>query len=225
MDSTGTYREPFLAKIRSDGNWVWVRNGAQASDAYFSHIEEEPSGKLVIAGMTTAFALGAEDMYCTTFSSDGWFSDGNVIGGYMDDYSTMHSFYEFDSTYLAIGTTKSFHTPMSGIILVQMNDTMHYDTTTRMVVVSALKNIKQQPLIVDVYPNPVSELISLRFDSPVSEKAIIRIIDINGKVVISRKISELSGIRKFDLSPLTKGIYILNLESKSYNFNKKITKL
>jgi len=223
MDSTN-FRKPFLVKIQRDGNWIWFRNGAQSSDANFSYIEEEPSGKLVIGGMTTAFSLAGQDMYNATFSADGWFFDGSNCGGYKDDFSVMNSYYEFDSTYLAIGTTKSYHAPMSGILLVQMNATMNYDTTTRMVVVSSLKNIEKKPLVVDVYPNPTIDFIHLKFDSPSIEKGIIRILDINGKEVLNQAFSNFSQVVKLDISQFASGIYILYFESKSYKFNTKISK-
>ena len=224
MDTTNSFRMPFLSKIQRDGNWVWFHNGAQATDALFSSIKEEPSGKLVIGGMTTAFSIGGEDMYNSTFSSDGWFFNGSVCGGFQDDFTVMNSFYESDSTYLAVGTTKSYQVPMSGILLLQMNAAMDYDTTTRMVVVSSLNHADKQPLIVDVYPNPTVDYTHLKFVSPFNETGFIRILDINGKEVLKQSFKSYSQEIKLDISQFTSGIYILNMESESYKFNTKIIK-
>lgn len=224
MDTTNTFREPFLAKISRDGNWVWIRNGAQASDAYFSYIEEESSGNLVIAGVTTAFGFFGESMYNAIFSPDGWYFDASTCGGYMDDNSVMNSFYDFDSTYLAVGTTKSFHVPMSGILLVQMNKAMNYDTTTRIIVVSHLEDMHKQPFIVDVFPNPTNDFIHLSFVSDINEEGIIRILDMKGKEVLNQVHPLGKREDRMDISHLAGGIYLLQMESKSYKFTTKIIK-
>jgi len=224
MDTTDTYREPFLAKISRDGNWVWIRNGAQPSDAYFSYIDDEPSGKLVIAGVCTAYGFGGESMYNATFRPEGWFFDASTCGGYMDDNSVMNTFYSFDSTYLAVGTTKSFHVPMSGILLVQMDTNLNYDTITRILVISGLKELAKQPLMIDVFPNPTNDFVHLHFVSSINEEGIIRILDLSGKVVLSQIHHGGLVDDKIDISRVSKGIYILQMESKSYKFSTKIIK-
>ncbi len=69
-----------------------------------------------------------------------------------------------------------------------------------------------------VYPNPGSDLINITLDIA---SADLDIIDLNGRVVISKKNSSLEGI---DISNISNGSYIIKLGTKSEIYTIKFVK-
>jgi flagellar hook assembly protein FlgD len=62
-----------------------------------------------------------------------------------------------------------------------------------------------------VYPNPSSGLININFKNPYGE-CVVEVMNGNGNVVYVEKISDVSaGIKTFDLSSLSDGIYFCRL--------------
>jgi hypothetical protein len=77
--------------------------------------------------------------------------------------------------------------------------------------------------IVKVYPNPFNQKLSISFENPVfGEKHEIMIKALDGRVVYKETLnSDIS----LDLSFLSKGIYLLVLTNRDFQYTKKIIKL
>ncbi|MDW5290818.1 T9SS type A sorting domain-containing protein [Formosa sp. PL04] len=71
-----------------------------------------------------------------------------------------------------------------------------------------------------VYPNPVSDIITIDFKS--SNTAKMQIIDYLGKTVISDEIQ--NGTKSIDLSHLSSGLYFIKVSDKQETFTRKIIK-
>jgi hypothetical protein len=78
-------------------------------------------------------------------------------------------------------------------------------------------------LIPKIYPNPFSQKLSISFENPVfGEKHEIMIKALDGRVVYEETLnSDIS----LDLSFLSKGIYLLVLTNRDFQYTKKIIKL
>jgi hypothetical protein len=101
-----------------------------------------------------------------------------------------------------------------GIKGTQINrDTTNVDDT----VTSAFREPGKLPL--KTYPNPASEKICFEWSSPGNEKAIVRIYDITGSLLLRRRINnkEWIDIRKFE-----PGIYPVSLNIKKQNYRGRI---
>ncbi len=70
---------------------------------------------------------------------------------------------------------------------------------------------------VRIYPNPTTDVITIEV-----ENAEIEIIDVNGKSILSSSVLEKGTI---DLSPLSKGIYMLKIKGTTTNKTVRIEKL
>lgn len=86
-------------------------------------------------------------------------------------------------------------------------------------VVNVADGIQEQNEIhASVFPNPVTDLITVSFNKSVS--GTIRITDLAGKTVYE---IAMNGVQKqIDLSFLSQGIYSINLSGDNVNWNKKI---
>lgn len=71
---------------------------------------------------------------------------------------------------------------------------------------------------IKLYPNPTSESFCI---SGFEEYASLRLTDISGKMILSKQVSNNEII---SISPLPKGIYIVELITKKGVFNKKLLK-
>ena len=71
--------------------------------------------------------------------------------------------------------------------------------------------------VVSVYPNPAQDQVTVAYSSSNSETCIIRLLDMTGRNVkeVHPQVNEGSNEFKVNLSDLSKGIYLLQLESPS----------
>ncbi|MDP2175609.1 MAG: T9SS type A sorting domain-containing protein [Bacteroidota bacterium] len=89
-------------------------------------------------------------------------------------------------------------------------------------------NKKSIPSI-SAYPNPAQENVVLKFDSPIQETLIIKVMDLNGKIIFTQSYEVINGSNQFELntSNIKSGVYIVTTEptKPSTNSNKGILKL
>jgi len=77
-----------------------------------------------------------------------------------------------------------------------------------------------------VYPNPFNDNFTISLDSNNSDPVFITVYDITGRVVINKKINNISATfnKEFDFSALATGMYILNVRRGIAKASKKIIK-
>ena len=68
---------------------------------------------------------------------------------------------------------------------------------------------------VTVYPNPATDFITLKFNTEEAENVAVKVVDVTGKQVYSEQINHAGGEfqRQFNISDLSEGFYIMNLET------------
>lgn len=76
-------------------------------------------------------------------------------------------------------------------------------------VVAAVDDTLKSDFEVRVFPNPTSEVIDLRVTGKTSQTLTYELIDLQGKVLLSRSISDLSG--QINVSGLSQNIYLLKV--------------
>lgn len=77
----------------------------------------------------------------------------------------------------------------------------------------------------EVYPNPFTSTLNIKVRS-INEKLVFSIVDLQGRIVLERRIDATSGKQEFEIptSELPKGIYIAKLMSNNSVFSIKIIK-
>ena len=75
-----------------------------------------------------------------------------------------------------------------------------------------------------VYPNPVTNELNIRFDIEKSNTLTVRLVNMNGQIVREEKAQGFSGEYKssFDLSNEAKGVYVLSIISDKGKVDKKV---
>ena len=76
-------------------------------------------------------------------------------------------------------------------------------------------------------PNPVQDIMKLSVDADKADKGTIIVTDMSGKQVISRVVNVISGINKLDMdmSTLSKGSYIIQVQLSDTRIVKKFNKM
>jgi len=72
-----------------------------------------------------------------------------------------------------------------------------------------------------VYPNPVAALLKIDFDSQTGQQVTVRVIDLQGQVVITKKQLAIYGKNtiELNLSALANGIYLIKTTENNINYN------
>ncbi|HMR89514.1 MAG TPA: T9SS type A sorting domain-containing protein, partial [Saprospiraceae bacterium] len=74
----------------------------------------------------------------------------------------------------------------------------------------------------EIFPNPTSNFINLDFSQ--SANGVVKIIDLTGQIVYRRMVKEANNIQ-IDLDGLSKGIYIINIQTEQNQISKTFSKL
>ena len=90
--------------------------------------------------------------------------------------------------------------------------------------ITITQNVGTQELLnkanVTVYPNPTSGMLNVKLSGYKSEVITLNVLNTSGQVVLTDEI--LSGSSKFDLSHLSKGLYIVELRNGSTTSRTKV---
>lgn len=77
---------------------------------------------------------------------------------------------------------------------------------------------------INVYPNPVTDQVSIAFDDLSVSEVNLQVIDVLGTVVYSQKISSVKNVETIDLEALTTGVYFIQLNANDSRFTQRIIK-
>lgn len=95
---------------------------------------------------------------------------------------------------------------------------------------AGIKEINIEINFCSIYPNPTNQNLVIdinnSFIHKLDDEIILTVFSIDGKLVKSDKLkkNELQNINKFNIESLSKGLYLLNVSSGSYNQNIKFIK-
>ncbi len=78
----------------------------------------------------------------------------------------------------------------------------------------------------EVYPNPANDLVNISYQSDDKELIKVSLIDYSGKLIYIQKIQVGSGMNNYslDVSKFAPGVYMLNIQSKNGNVQRKLIK-
>ncbi len=80
---------------------------------------------------------------------------------------------------------------------------------------------------VKVFPNPTTDFVLHQYESKTSQEAFLEVVDVEGRVVMSKKISLISGENRnmLDIHELAAGNYIINLKGKELSESAIFSKI
>ncbi|MBP1630365.1 MAG: hypothetical protein H6Q15_1258 [Bacteroidetes bacterium] len=105
------------------------------------------------------------------------------------------------------------------------NDYLFVDNLAFTGEVSGLKEISQELLNLNIYPNPASDYINLNFQSPKGENYSVELRDVLGKTIKTQTINtqEEEVSTRMDINNIPQGIYFITLRTNTNTITKKIT--
>ena len=215
---TSNYSDIFIVKYDASGNMLWATS---AEDGVFNDdgrsVSTDASGNVFIAGYfaSPTITFGTTTLTNTNSSWDIFIvkydSSGNVLWaksaggtGYDEGYAVSTDASgnvfltgNFGSPNINFGTTTLTNTDTTGsfrdIFIAKLDGT----TGT-----NDIKNAN-----IKIYPNPTNNIINIEGLTK-NENNTIQIFDVQGKLVITKNISEKGTI---DLSELNKGVYVIKI--------------
>ncbi len=193
----------YMQKFNLNGDPLWTVDGIKLAEisAY------RPYGKFAKAGnnIFSTFGLGF-----TSFKAQNVQPDGSLAWG--QDGITL-------ATSWCLSLDQSIVVMPDGSSTVFWRDNLDNICAARIRSNGALVNITSvSKNIFSVYPNPTKELLTLNFTEQLKGKAVIKIYNSLGALVVSEiNVSELSNGYTINISMLRSGTYFIRIESEYFN--------
>jgi alkaline phosphatase D len=89
------------------------------------------------------------------------------------------------------------------------------------------ENTDKNMIVLGVYPNPVSDNADVQLYLSIKSDLQITVTDISGKMVLSKNENEVAEglhVERIDMTSLSKGVYILNINTNGYSYSRKLVK-
>jgi hypothetical protein len=90
----------------------------------------------------------------------------------------------------------------------------------KITVTTAVNELNGLNMDVKVYPNPVRNVLNVNFQGMIDQTVRLKLMNLKGKVVMSREIHDPSSISRLNINEATPGAYMLevNVNGKSKTF-------
>ncbi len=148
---------------------------------------------------------------------------------YASDYMPFQSNNEIITGFFETNETSHKHTATD--LLINMDPVYNYKvakaTTGAMLhfaVASTTlsENSYNEDFQVSFFPNPANDFLNINFGTLTDSNYNFSIVDVNGKKVLDRKITNSTLLEKVDISNLQSGVYLVALETSSKVIRRKI---
>jgi hypothetical protein len=145
----------------------------------------------------------------------------NVSGGY-----TLSWTYPSTTTYVSGGGNSNYINldwgSSNGVVMISASNACGVATQTYNAVINCRESevASNQP---HVYPNPTAGMLNIEYTS-VKGASQITLLDLSGRVVMSQSYNDITGMntQQLDLSKVSKGAYLLTIQSRSGNYQVRI---
>ncbi|MEM3475698.1 MAG: hypothetical protein QXF83_03085 [Candidatus Bathyarchaeia archaeon] len=120
LAETGQPQDAWILKLKADGDIEWQKKYGGPGDEDVQPIRQTVDGGYVIAGSTTSFGVGDEDLWILKVDINGNIEWQRTYGGTASDeaYSLMQA---FDFGYMIVGETESFGSGMKDVFLLKLD--------------------------------------------------------------------------------------------------------
>ena len=218
----------FVAKMDSDGNWLWAENVIGDDHNFGRGINIDVDGNVYITGSfrgTTIFGSfnlisnGIEDIFVAKINSNGNWLWAESAGGSSYDKGYAISTDAERNVYITGSFNGSIsHDPFnltsfgeSDIFVAKIGNTTSVENEI-IPTINALYN----------YPNPFNPLTTIQFNIRENEKCVLSIYNIKGQLIESQQIESGQQNYIWDASNQNSGIYLYKLETENVTQTRKM---
>ena len=202
---------------------IWDGEQALDSGRSISTFGEDHEGEIYVAAFNgKIYKVNSVEDFTLTIEGLGMF---NIVEG----ASFFDSFQWFNFGQPIAGATEPSYDGSSEdgeyyVVATTNNGECSFQSNTIMYNTSGVKEIQGLTHFV-VQPNPFSDFINIEIAIEHSTDLQIRILDISGKIIAKKQFTNQTAFNtNFNLSALTSGIYIVELQSDSGLATQKIVK-
>jgi hypothetical protein len=224
-NATSTSEQIFLAQYNSLGQLQWANGFGGESDDAASALATGEDGHIYITGYygddicfggDTLQWKGGKDVFIACFDSAGNHVMSSAVANAGSEYATgivvKNGGDDIYISGIAAGDSMMFGNIKVYPGLVARNFVAHANKLTGIAPLSDTH-------LVSVYPNPANKRL---YFSGLSEKTLVYVYDINGRVVYQQYVNSQQQPGSLNLESLSRGTYILKLLSKEHVFSTKI---
>lgn len=165
-----------------------------------------------------------------SFTYEWNFGDGSapVTGN-----TPTHTYAAFGTYTICVEATDSSGCVLNDCTTITIDSSGNFSRSFTIAVLEPIIDIQSgvQPIEVDaalikMYPNPASAITTLEIDAPASEEASIRVIDLNGRILMNQQVVIQTGTQTVDLEiqNLNRGIYFVQYQGETATQNFKLIK-
>ncbi len=154
-----------------------------------------------------------------------------IVGTFKSNAQNVYTFTKNGETKtLAIKDIRSFTFPKGEMKINLKNgviQTIPFADLTKLTfkLTNGLENIPKLSSLIQIYPNPVEELLHINCKNIQSDSDFnLQIISIEGKTVYNKKLSKTSDINKVNVSHWRKGVYFVYIKTDKQRYTKKFIK-
>lgn len=230
----------FVAKLNSEGEFEWVAEvpesdtiAGDAARSKFNSFQIDSENNIYLTGfirgdidwgngMVTNSTNIGYDLMVLKYNTDGDVIMTKFGGGESFDKTISSSIdlndnlyiagYGFDST--AFDNVETYHEGYYPFLLKLNNENINTGIT-----------MNEQVNSIQVYPNPVKDIVSIKLDKSIEESFTMRLQNMNGAVIKEITLSNTSEIT-IDMSEYLSGVYFLIMHSSTSEHSPhKIIKL
>lgn len=208
----------FLMKLNSTGNELWTRvyGGPNEEECY--DLIQKANEQYFMAAFTSSYGfVGSQDFYMLVADKNGWYINGTTFGDEKDE-AAKSCVRAIDNGFAVIGTTASMGLGITNILFIKTDSLGNSNASTY----THITDIQEESALEDfsLYPNPVDNLLNIRFPQKNSLQSILIWNSIGQCVYDSKVYNNYSA--KVDFSSLQEGIYIVSMCTKEGVIKKKI---
>jgi len=192
------------------------------ADEYPLVVRETQDGGFAYAGYVAGLGAGALDYRLVKFDSGGGVQWGKTYGGSKDEVSnSMQTTSE--GGFILAGSTMSYGNGTKDIYIFKSDD---QGFSTGNVVIGVEEN-QQTNILINVYPNPATEKITVFADisnNELKNQIIVSLCDLTGRQILQKKIekNEFNKNFEFIVNDILSGLYILHFSSGDFHFQRKV---
>ncbi|MBI2966353.1 MAG: T9SS type A sorting domain-containing protein [Bacteroidetes bacterium] len=209
----------FIHKYTKAGVLLWSRiwggSGAESSRAIIA----DGDSIIFIAGKTTSYGSGDNDILLLKYDSSGNLLDSLIWGGV--GYEVAHDMVMYGDYIYLCGETGSFGTQntQNDALLLKINGRIMQTPDTTITAVPFISDESS----VKIFPNPFSDYttVHLKIRNEDMKEVSIRIFDVYGRKVDADMIRKANSF-VISVGDLFAGIYFLKLKSKKLSAIRKI---
>jgi ELWxxDGT repeat protein len=199
----------FCADDGINGEEIWITDGTENGTKMLKdiHIGKGSSFPQMLGVYNKKAYFGA---YSEDLGMELWSSDGTESGTILEkDFSKG---YRSSNPYIVENNQGQL------LIMAYSEESGYemYKTQT----ITAIEPSKKNDF--EIYPNPTSEWVNIRFNNPINEHVSIELVDLMGRIIRKKAVQNDISNQIIDLKGIPKGIYLINLNTSQQRFSKKI---